>query len=578
MKRKLVVKILVGAVLFGQSISIASPVIANAKEVNSTYSINYMQKDNASIVNIDKNDLSKIDDLVNENIKNGTFPGGVVLVAKDGKIVYEKAFGDSQKYDMGKELEKPRKTSVETIYDLASVTKVMATTQAIMKLSYEGKLDVNDKVIKHIPEFGKNGKENVKIKDLLTHTSGLTPWKPTFYYASTPEEELKFICDLPLEYETGTDRKYSDFSFMTLGFIVEAVTGDKLDEYVEYEIYKPLGMDDTMYVPLNKNASLKDRIAATSWGNPYEYKMVDDDNFGYVCEEEAEDFKGWRDYTLIGEVNDGNAWYANKGVAGHAGVFSTASDLSKLGQLILNGGTYNGVTLYDQATVDEFTSIQSKFGHGYGWEINRGGENSGYMGKYANDNVFGHTGFSGTQVIFDKENDLQIISLTNKQNNGVNESGSYPSTFKFSRELCNIVYESIMPEINITGVENGKVYSKSVKAEIAVGENDTLLEVLLDGKEYKNEEISEVGEHTLLIKAQGRYGKETVKEIKFVIEKNSATNPSDKDETDKNESENDNDKIESSQPVKTGDSAGNIGMLVVGAISSLGVIFKLLKK
>ncbi|MDU1076717.1 MAG: serine hydrolase [Clostridium sp.] len=578
MKRKLVVKILVGAVLFGQSISIASPVIANAKEVNSTYSINYMQKDNASIVNIDKNDLSKIDDLVNENIKNGTFPGGVVLVAKDGKIVYEKAFGGSQKYDMGKELEKPRKTSVETIYDLASVTKVMATTQAIMKLSYEGKLDVNDKVIKHIPEFGKNGKENVKIKDLLTHTSGLTPWKPTFYYASTPEEELKFICDLPLEYETGTDRKYSDFSFMTLGFIVEAVAGEKLDEYVENEIYKPLGMDDTMYVPLNKNASLKDRIAATSWGNPYEYKMVDDDNFGYVCEEEAEDFKGWRDYTLIGEVNDGNAWYANKGVAGHARVFSTASDLSKLGQLILNGGTYNGVTLYDQATVDEFTSIQSKFGHGYGWEINRGGENSGYMGKYANDNVFGHTGFSGTQVIFDKENDLQIISLTNKQNNGVNESGSYPSTFKFSRELCNIVYESIMPEINITGVENGKVYSKSVKAEIAVGENDTLLEVLLDGKEYKNEEISEVGEHTLLVKAQGRYGKETVKEIKFVIEKNSATNPSDKDETDKNESENDNDKIESSQPVKTGDSAGNIGMLVVGAISSLGVIFKLLKK
>lgn len=578
MKRKLVVKILVGAVLFGQSISIASPVIANAKEVNSTYSINYMQKDNASIVNIDKNDLSKIDDLVNENIKNGTFPGGVVLVAKDGKIVYEKAFGGSQKYDMGKELEKPRKTSVETIYDLASVTKVMATTQAIMKLSYEGKLDVNDKVIKHIPEFGKNGKENVKIKDLLTHTSGLTPWKPTFYYASTPEEELKFICDLPLEYETGTDRKYSDFSFMTLGFIVEAVAGEKLDEYVENEIYKPLGMDDTMYVPLNKNASLKDRIAATSWGNPYEYKMVDDDNFGYVCEEEAEDFKGWRDYTLIGEVNDGNAWYANKGVAGHARVFSTASDLSKLGQLILNGGTYNGVTLYDQATVDEFTSIQSKFGHGYGWEINRGGENSGYMGKYANDNVFGHTGFSGTQVIFDKENDLQIISLTNKQNNGVNESGSYPSTFKFSRELCNIVYESIMPEINITGVENGKVYSKSVKAEIAVGENDTLLEVLLDGKEYKNEDISEVGEHTLLVKAQGRYGKETVKEIKFVIEKNSATNPSDKDETDKNESENDNDKIESSQPVKTGDSAGNIGMLVVGAISSLGVIFKLLKK
>ena len=136
-----------------------------------------------------------------------------------------------------------------------------------------------------------------------------------------------------------------------------------------------------------------------------------------------------------------------------------------------------------------------------------------------------------------------------------------------------------IPEGFVTGFigPNGSGKTTTIKLILNMLSKDSG-SIKLFGKEYKNEEISEVGEHTLLVKAQGRYGKETVKEIKFVIEKNSATNPSDKDETDKNESENDNDKIESSQPVKTGDSAGNIGMLVVGAISSLGVIFKLLKK
>ncbi|WP_197073430.1 serine hydrolase [Clostridium polynesiense] len=577
MRKNFIIKTLAAVMAVGFSVVSMGSVSAKAAAEGSATKPSSIVLKKGVPSGLDNGTLNKIDDLVNQNIKDGVFPGGVILVAKDGVVAYEKAFGDAQKYDMGKLLTNPRKAQTSTIYDLASVTKVMGTTQAIMKLSYEKKIDVNETVAKYIPEFAKNGKEKVKVKDLLTHTSGLTPWKPTFYYASNPKEELEFICNLPLEYETGTDRKYSDFSFMTLAFIVEAVTNMPLDKYLEQEVYAKLGMKDTMFTP---DAALKGRIAATSWGNPYEYRMVADDNFGYVCDENVDDFKGWRNYTLVGEVNDGNAFYANKGVAGHAGLFSTASDLAILGQLMLNGGVYNNVRLYDQATIDEFTSIQSKFGHGYGWEINRGGEKSGYMGKYADENVFGHTGFTGTQVVFDKANNLQIISLTNKQNNGVTESGNYKSTFKFSRDLANIVYESILPEIKVSGVENDKIYTAPVKPVITAGKEDKIVEVLLNGQPYDNTEISAAGKYTLTIKAVDKYGKESIKEIKFSIEKaaeepkpsnpnqgnNSGDNTGNGQITDKTEIPN------------TGDFGANVGLLTAVLLASAGIIIKTIRR
>lgn len=567
MRKNFIIKTIAASMAIGISALSIGSVTAKA----STANVNVLNRGVTS--KLDGSKLTKIDDLVNSNIKDGTFPGGVVLVAKDGVIVYEKAFGDAQKYDMGKELKTPRKANVDTIYDLASVTKVMGTTQAIMKLSYENKINVNDTVSKYIPEFSKNGKGNVKIKDLLTHTSGLTPWKPTFYHATNPKEELEFICNLPLEYETGTARKYSDFSFMTLAFVVEKITGQTLDRYLEDTIYKPLGMKDTIFTP---DASLKGRIAATSWGNPYEYRMVADDNFGYVCDENVDDFKGWRNYTLVGEVNDGNAFYANQGVAGHAGLFSTTSDLAILGQLMLNGGSYNGIKLYDKATVDEFTSVQSSFGHGYGWEINRGGEKSGYMGKYADINVFGHTGFTGTQVVFDKQNNLQIISLTNKQNNGVLPSGNYTSTFKFSRDLSNIVYEAILPEINVSGVENNKTYTQPVKPIITLGNSDKIVEILLDGKAYDNKEISTLGEHKLLIKAASKYGTESIKEVNFQINKEDSPKEPTNPENPKN---NENKEPENKTDIpNTGDNSSNPALLIIALIASAGIIIKTIKK
>ncbi|WP_347548632.1 serine hydrolase [Pseudalkalibacillus hwajinpoensis] len=386
-------------------------------------------------VGMDPSTLEQIDSVVQEALNNKVTPGAVVLVAKDGKIVKESAYGYAEKYDMGVLLENPRKMKKKTMFDLASVTKVMGTTQGIMKLVSEEKLSLNDRVAMYIPDFASNGKEEVTIADLLTHTSGLTPWQPTYFHAENSTEVLDYINALPLEYETGTDRRYSDFSFMMLGFVIEEISGQRLDEYLSENIYQPLKMKDTMF---NPSDHLDNNIAATSWGNPFEYKMVDDPNFGYTVPEDAEDFKRWRNETLIGEVNDGNSYYANGGIAGHAGLFSTARDLAVLGQAMLNGGNYGKVELYDNSVIESFTMAQ-RFGQGYGWELNK----SWYMGDKHSQSAFGHTGFTGTQVIFDPEYNLQIILLTNKQNNGPLESGSYPSTGGLSKQVVNIVYESI---------------------------------------------------------------------------------------------------------------------------------------
>ena len=182
----------------------------------------------------------------------------------------------------------------------------------------------------------------------------------------------------------------------------------------------------------------KEEIAATSFGNPFEYRMVDETNypdFGYDTTENQEAFKkfdGWRKYTLIGEVNDGNTGMASDGIAGHAGLYSNVDDLAILTQMMLNGGEINGVKLYDQATIDEFTTnYLGENNRGYGFELN-----SSYMGDGVK-KAYGHNGFTGTHVIINPEKNMSFIILTNKQNLGLNEKGSYNGTFKFVNEIVN---------------------------------------------------------------------------------------------------------------------------------------------
>lgn len=390
---------------------------------------------------------SKVDEIVEKAIEDQIIPGAVILATKNDEIIFEKAYGYAQLNDAedfteidkpkAVKLDKPREMKEDTLFDLASVTKVASTTQAIMKLSYENKINLDDLVTKYIPDFGKNGKDSITIKELLTHTSGMPQWTPSFLYVNNDRQKLlEYINDLEPIFEKG-DFKYSDFGFMTLGYIIEEVSGKTLDQYVEEEIYKPIGMENTFYKPL-EHGVLKEQIAATSLGNPFEYRMVDEINypeFGYDTTKDQEAFKkfdGWRKYTLVGEVNDGNTGMASNGIAGHAGLYSNVKDLSILTRMMLNGGEINGVKLYDQDTINEFTTNYLKENNrGYGFELN-----SSYMGDDV-ENAYGHNGFTGTHIVINPEKNMSFVILTNKQNLGLNEEGSYNGTFKLVNEIVN---------------------------------------------------------------------------------------------------------------------------------------------
>lgn len=379
--------------------------------------------------------------------------GAVVLAMKDGQVIFEKAYGYAHYYDADitaegasyanpayVKTENPRQMTTDTLFDLASVTKVMATTQSIMVLVDRGQLHLEDKVADLLPGFEANGKGEITVAQLLTHSSGLPQWEPTFLYCDSKEEQLEYIKNLKLnpDYKTdGSEPKYSDFSFMTLGFIVEALSGQDMDVFVKENVYDPLGMTSTTYKPL-ENGFTKDQIAATSLGNPYEYRMVDEVNWpgcGYDCTANADAFAafdGWRDYTLIGEVNDGNAGMGGKGVAGHAGLYSTARDLGVLLQCMLNGGEYNGVRLYSPETVELFTTRHTTYQEnhtdkegkpvlseefGYGFKLDQS-----WMGKSATERAFGHDGFTGTTVYADPDHNYVFVCLTNKMQAGFRQS------------------------------------------------------------------------------------------------------------------------------------------------------------
>src|SRR5690554_3490215 len=401
-------------------------------------------------------DLSGIDALAQGRVDSETTAGVTVLVKRGSYILYHKSFGYAHKYDRTEEsearilLENPRLMSNDTLYDLASVTKVAATTQAMMMLVSQGLVDIDEPVATYMPEFAVNGKENITPRDLLTHTSGLAQWQPTYLYTDTREGEREIIMNQEIELTPGVYR-YSDIGFKTLGFLIETITEMPLEDYLQENLYGPLGMNDTMFVPLENGVS-KDRIAATSLGNPYEWRMSNERDWPGIGYNTAKDqdafdaFDGWRNYTLIGEVNDGNSGMANEGVAGHAGLFSTAYDLSILGEMMLNGGTYNGHTFYDEATFELFTTPDpERSNRGLGWARGSASSTSGYTGPYSSDRTFSHDGFTGTQVIFDKDYDLQIIVLSNKQNVGpYNDHGSYYSTYAMSREISELAYRTVI--------------------------------------------------------------------------------------------------------------------------------------
>ena len=310
-------------------------------------------------------------------IKAGGFPGGVVIIGRRGATVLEKGFGNLSW--SGKSPVEPSRT----IYDLASLTKVVATTTAIMVLYDQGKVHLDDRVSKYLPAFSGGMKDDITIQQLLEHRSGLPAGRDLWRIALTPGEARQAVIDTPLECEPGKCLIYSDIGADLLAFVAEAISGQRLDVFLQERVFDPLGMHETVFRP---HWTLRDRIAPTELTPP-------------------------RGYPLRGEVHDENA-FALGGVAGHAGLFSTATDLAMFAQMMLNGGEINGVRIVSDSTVALFTARTTSNGtRALGWDTCG---HDGSCGKYLSERAYGHTGFTGTSLWIDPDRDLFVILLTNR--------------------------------------------------------------------------------------------------------------------------------------------------------------------
>jgi CubicO group peptidase (beta-lactamase class C family) len=320
--------------------------------------------------------LATIDRVVERGISAGGYPGAAVVVGRMGAAVWEKGFGR-----LGWTSDDGSVVPERTIYDLASLTKVVGTTTAIMILYDEGKIHLDDPVVKFIPEFTGGAKDQVTIRMLLEHRSGLPAGRDLWRLTSTPAEARAAVISTDLFAPPGRTYEYSDLGADMLGFVVEAVSGETLDKFLDERVFVPLGMSDTHFRP---DPSLRGRIAPTELNPP-------------------------RGYPLRGEVHDENA-YALGGVAGHAGLFSTASDLSIFAQMLLDGGTYNGTRIVADSTVALFTK-RAAGTRALGWDTCNG---EGSCGKYLGPTAYGHTGFTGTSLWIDPDREMFVILLTNR--------------------------------------------------------------------------------------------------------------------------------------------------------------------
>lgn len=328
--------------------------------------------------------LESIGPVIEEAIQTGKCPGAVVLVGHNGKVEYRRAFGNRSVV--------PQKSAMtaDTIFDLASLTKVIATTTAVMQLVDEGKIRLEDRVSEYWPEFKANGKEDITIRELMTHFSGLRGDLTLEPEWSGYDTALKLIVGEKPIAPPGTRFIYSDINFETLGELVHRLTGQMLDVYCAEHIFKPLGMKDTRFKPLEAPAMDRERIAPTQYQHGTTGKM------------------------LWGEVHDPTS-YNMGGVAGHAGLFSTADDLSIYGQMILGGGTLNGVRILSAAAVAKMTSPATPYGktavRGLGWDIDS--PYSSNRGELFPVGSFGHSGFTGTSIWIDPLSKTYVILLTN---------------------------------------------------------------------------------------------------------------------------------------------------------------------
>lgn len=397
-------------------------------------------------VGIDSEIFDFIDLLVSSDVEYG-FPSAQMAVIKDGMLIYENSWGYLNSYNR----DLTRKTELisvdnDTLYDLASNTKMYSVNYAVQYLVTNGLLDIDTPVSKIIGvnfvedtvevsysgyknpglKTNKEWKSKITVKDLLCHRAGF-PASPKYEILNsnpgnssinasminplfsgcdnsleTREKTLESICKTPLMYEPGTKIIYSDVDFMLLCFIVEKVTGKRIDVFLDEVFFEPMGLSHITYNPLDNGFGVDDCAATELQGN---------------SREGAVNFDGIRDYTIQGNVHDEEAYFAMAGISGHAGLFSNARDLAVLANVMLTGG-YENNAYFSQEVIDLFTSPQSEDSADWaiGWWRNGGEGRPWYFGPEAQSNVFGHQGWTGTLTVIDPDNNLVVVFLTNKIN------------------------------------------------------------------------------------------------------------------------------------------------------------------
>lgn len=327
---------------------------------------------------IDAGRLAVIDELIAEALRRNDMPGAVVLVVHDDAVVWRKAYGLRAR--------KPAEEAMtaDTIFDLASLTKPVATATSVMRLIEMGKLRLGDRISQHLPEFTGNGKERLTVEQLLLHISGLIADNPIADYQGNKEESFKKICGLTPLAEPGARFIYSDVNFIILGMLVEKLSGKSLHEFSRTQVFEPLGMKDTGFTP---PPSLRERIA------PAELRDGE-----------------W----MRGQVHDPRA-YRLGGIAGHAGLFAPADDLARFARMLLNGGSLEGKQILSPLTVRLLTTARPVPSgmRALGWDVQTSySANRGEL--FPAGKSFGHTGFTGTSIWLDPTSRTAVIFLSNR--------------------------------------------------------------------------------------------------------------------------------------------------------------------
>jgi CubicO group peptidase (beta-lactamase class C family) len=342
----------------------------------------------------DERSNSIISIMLAERIAAGDFPSAVYIVAEGTRIAFADALGHAVL-----EPEK-RAATLETVYDLASLTKPLITGLLTAQMVERGKLDQNKEVARYLPEFDVADKRAITIRQLLTHTSGLPAWRPLYLLTGGEKERaLQAIADLPLESAPGTRVLYSDMGFITLGFLLERINETSLATLAQREIFAPLNLKRTFFNPAR---TMKTETAACEIGNAYERETCG--------EAQAAQYAGWREHLIWGEVHDGNAHFLG-GAAGHAGLFSTARETLKLAQQFLSSQTQ---LLSPQTCALFHTNMTAGMeeARSFAWQLAATKDST--AGPRLPPDSFGHLGFTGTSCWTSPERERVFILLTNR--------------------------------------------------------------------------------------------------------------------------------------------------------------------